>query len=81
MLAAVGTFVSPWLGNAIYVTGGIVTALSLFAVGGLDLADGQRAAAIPPVLAFILAVWNGYGSWISLRNLSRSGRDHRVVPE
>ena len=59
-------------------------ALGLVAVGVMDLMDDQRAAAIPPILAFIFAAWNGYGSWSSLSQIlsaRQAGHDRSSPPE
>lgn len=77
VFAAAGllTMVAPVAGNAVYAIGSLVTALGLVTVGIMDMLDTQRAAAIPPVLAFIFAAWNGYGAVSGLRELMTGRRD------
>ena len=73
-LAGALTFVSPLSGNAMYAAGSALSAIGLLAVGVMDLLDDQHAAAIPPILAFIFAAWNGYGAWASMREIMASRR-------
>jgi hypothetical protein len=67
VVSAALTAVQPLAGNLIYSVFGILSAVGLVVVGVMDLADAQHAAAIPPLLAFLFAAWNGYGSWTGLR--------------
>jgi hypothetical protein len=71
-LAGILSLFAPLAGNIVYLLGSAVTAIGLLAVGVMDVLDNQRAAAIPPVLAFIFAAWNGYGAWASARELLAS---------
>ena len=77
-LGGVLTFVSPMMGNVIYAVGSALSAIGLLAVGIMDVMDNQHAAAIPPILAFIFAAWNGYGAWSSISEIMASSR--RATP-
>lgn len=66
--------VHPIAGNLLYCVVGALTAIALAGVGILDVLDTQRAAALPPLLAFLFAAWNGYGSWVGLREVMAARR-------
>jgi hypothetical protein len=78
-LAAAITFAAPRAGNLIYCVGGLFSAAGLATVGVMDLMDDQRAAALPPLLAFLFAAWNGYGSWTSLREIMARQRSNSAT--
>ena len=67
IVSAVLTLVAPLGGNLIYAVIGLLTAVALVVIGIMDIADTQNAAALPPLLAFLFAAWNGYGSWFGLK--------------
>lgn len=69
LVSGVVAFAAPVLGNVIYALGSVICAIGFLAVGVMDVLDDQRASAIPPILAFIFAAWNGYGAWSGLREL------------
>jgi len=71
-LAALLSFFDHRAGALLYGVTGLATAAGLAVVGVMDLADPARAAAIPPLLAFVFAILNGCGSWGALRDLQRS---------
>ena len=76
LLSALLTFGTPLVGNLVYSVIGLLTAAGLIIVGVMDIADSRNAAALPPVLAFLFAAWNGWGSWSGLRavmSLTRTG--------
>lgn len=66
-VSAVMSFVAPLPGNLLYAVAGLLSSVALVVVGVMDLADNRYAAAMPPVLAFLFAAWNGYGSWLGLK--------------
>lgn len=65
--SALIAFVQPTAGELMYCLSSLATALGLAAVGVLDIMDQQYAAAIPPILAFIFAAWNGFSAWAGLQ--------------
>ena len=69
LLSGLLTITAPLGGNLLYSVIGLLSAAALVLVGILDLADTQHAAALPPVLAFLFAAWNGYGAWSGLRSV------------
>lgn len=75
-VAGLLTMASPVAGNIVYALGSAATALGLLAVGIMDVMDDQRAAAIPPILAFIFAAWNGYGAYTGAMEIL-AGRGNR----
>lgn len=70
-VAFVLTLIKPALGNGVYAVVGLLSAVMLAVVGVMDMADTQHTA-MEPILLFIFAAWNGYGSWLSLRDLMQS---------
>jgi hypothetical protein len=67
IVSAVLTLIAPLAGNLVYAVIGLLTAAALVVIGFMDIADTQHAAALPPLLAFLFAAWNGYGSWYGLK--------------
>ena len=58
----------PFFGNLVYALVGIVGAVLFVVVAFMDIADKQHTImAYAPVILFLFAAWNGYGSWSSLR--------------
>lgn len=68
-LSAGLSFILPLIGNLVYALFGIGTSIGLVIVAVMDIADTSHIAAIPPFWAFLFAAWNGYGSWMSLREI------------
>ena len=69
-LSAAVTIARPFLGNLIYAIVGIVGAVLFVVVAIMDVADKQHTImAYAPVVLFLFAAWNGYGSWSSLRGV------------
>ncbi len=70
LLSAGLTIARPFLGNLIYGIVGIVGAVLFVVVAIMDVADKQHTImAYAPVVLFLFAAWNGYGSWSSLRGV------------
>ncbi len=77
-VAGVITFASPILGNLIYAIGSGLSAIGLASVGVMDVLDAQHAAAIPPVLAFLFAAWNGYGAYTGLTEVMAASQSQAM---
>lgn len=67
IVSALLTFVQPIAANLLYAVIGLGAAIGFAVVGIMDLMDAQHGAAVPPILAFLFAAWNGYGAWSGLR--------------
>jgi hypothetical protein len=65
-ISAILMFVNGFLGNLLYSLAGIVSAVMFVIVAILDIMDQQHTA-MHPLLLFIFAAWNGYGSWMGLQ--------------
>ncbi len=63
------TTARPIAGNLLYALAGVVGAGLFIVVAVMDVADRNYAAGIQPVLLFVFAAWNGYGSWFCLRSV------------
>lgn len=80
------TFKLPLLGNTIYATVGLLSAVMFLVVAMLDFADKQHTV-MSPLLLLVFAAWNGYGSWLSLREIIAARRtphdqiDQSLKPE
>ncbi len=69
-VCALLTFVKPMVANVLYAVVGLISAALFVVVAILDLADQQHAImAYGPFILFLFAAWNGYGSWIALKDL------------
>lgn len=58
-------------GGLLYGVVGLLGAMMFVVIAILDIRDQQHTA-IDPILLFIFAAWNGFGSLASLRELLRS---------
>lgn len=67
-VSVVVTLIHPLLGNGLYSLFGLLSAISFIIVGVLDIMDTQHMA-MQPLLLFIFAAWNGYGSWSGLQEV------------
>ena len=56
-------------GNLLYTLVGLLSAVAFVVSGIWDINSKTHAAAISPLLLFIIAAWNGYGSSVGLRTL------------
>lgn len=65
-VSALLTLVQPFAGNLVYSVSGLLSAAMFAIVAVLDILDQQHTA-MSPVLLFIFAAWNGYGSWTGLQ--------------
>ena len=70
--AAIVTFAHHLLGNIIYSVVGLITAVLFLIVAVWDQIDTQNSSFylpyLPgPVVLFLFAAWNGYGSWFGMR--------------
>lgn len=68
-LSVVLTFIAPLAGGLLYGVVGLLTSIGLVVVGVMDILDTQYAAAISPLLAFLFAAFNGWGSVMTLRGV------------
>lgn len=86
VLSAALTFVKPILGNLLFSLVGVIGAGLFVVVAIMDVADA-RYQSIHPAILLVFAVWNGYGSWVSLRailsrrRLGAAAGVHADVPE
>ncbi len=62
------TMIQPLLGNLLYAIIGLLGALMLLLVAGLDTLDTQHTI-MPygPLILVLFAAWNGYGSWSGIK--------------
>jgi hypothetical protein len=71
------------LGPLLYAVGGLVTAV-LFGIVAIWEWTNPRGfySGVPAILLIIFALWNGYGSWASLRQMlaRRPTSDDRFLP-
>lgn len=65
-ISTVLTFASAFVGNLLYAIAGVLSAIMFVIVAILDIMDAQHTA-MSPLLLFIFAAWNGYGSWTGLQ--------------
>jgi hypothetical protein len=68
-VAVVLSFIAPMFASLVYALFGLGTSIGLVVVAVMDIQDTTYVAAIAPFWAFLFAAWNGYGSWMSLREL------------
>jgi hypothetical protein len=73
VVSAVVTFVAPRLGSLLYSLVGLGSAILFVVVAGLDFMDKQHAA-LDPLILLLFAAWNGYGSWMGIRELVAATR-------
>jgi len=76
LASSVVSFVNPILGHGLYAATGIVAAGLFVVVVVMDVTDTDHM--VMPygwVVLLLIAVWNGYGSWLSLRSILGS-REH-----
>lgn len=82
--AAVLTYVHGLLGNAVYALIGLVGAILFLVIAAMDWLDAQHGVfGGAPVILVLFALWNGYGSWMSLKAVLaiRAASDaHRPEP-
>ena len=67
--AALTAFISRFGGNLLYATAGLLSAIMFVVISIMDWLDPQHTAISPTVLLLAFAAWNGYGSWLSLREI------------
>lgn len=66
--SALVTLANGFLGNLLYSAFGLGSAIMFVIVGIMDIMDTQHTA-MSPLLLFIFAAWNGYGSWSGLQEV------------
>jgi len=82
LLSAVFSLTAPLVGEGLYAVIGLASAAAFVTIGVADVLDTQRMAALPPLLAFFFAAWNGLASFSGLRMVvarTRSRRDDGAV--
>jgi hypothetical protein len=69
VIAALLTWGRSMLGMLVYALAGLVTSILFVIVAIWDWNNSQFVSGVPPILLLILALWNGYGSWLGLREV------------
>jgi hypothetical protein len=77
LVAALITFGKPLIGNLLYSIVGLLGAIAFAIVLALDLLDPQHMT-VTPILLIIFVAWNGYGSWMGLKEVLAARRSSSV---
>jgi hypothetical protein len=73
--SALLSFITPFIGAVIFSLVGIIAAVLFVVVGIWEMSNPNGYfSGVPAILLFIFAVWNGYGSWMGLRETLNSRR-------
>ncbi len=73
--AALITFVNKYVSNLIYIAVGLISSVLFIFIIIMDLLDSQHGIfGGAPVILGIFAVWNGFGSYSSLREILKARR-------
>jgi hypothetical protein len=82
-VAALLSTLGSTLGPLLYALGGLVTAVLFGIVAIWEWTNPQGYySGVPAILLIIFALWNGFGSWASLREMlgNRPKADDRFLP-
>jgi hypothetical protein len=65
----------PWIGSLLYAAAGLATAAVFAVVAVWEWTNAQGYfSGVPPFLLILFALWNGYGSWMGIKELMAAKR-------